>query len=203
MRAGAWSRLGRTAVVGCVPTHSAWCTTTRIGQRSIATARSPSGSKAAVMAGAEKISSGHLPRIACTYLCQSTPAQLRNNSESRERQYELVDRAGGAWLAGPAASSGPSSAKTRSPARAGVAVRAADTGARGVRDLDDRGARLRDAGGRHSRRLDGGDPVRARSPIAHSEPVRRRSRSDDRGGVPRAGVTGRRRRPGSRTSSRG
>lgn len=45
------------------------------------------------MGGAEKISSEHLARVACTYVRQSTPAQVRNNAESRERQYELVGRA--------------------------------------------------------------------------------------------------------------
>ncbi|MCA1681483.1 MAG: recombinase family protein, partial [Actinobacteria bacterium] len=45
------------------------------------------------MGGLEKISSDHLARIACTYVRQSTPAQVRNNSESRERQYELSERA--------------------------------------------------------------------------------------------------------------
>ncbi|MGZ4172535.1 MAG: recombinase family protein, partial [Solirubrobacteraceae bacterium] len=45
------------------------------------------------MGGAEKISSEHLARIARTYVRQSTPAQVRNNIESRERQYELVERA--------------------------------------------------------------------------------------------------------------
>lgn len=47
------------------------------------------------MGGPEKISSDHLARIACTYVRQSTPAQVRNNSESRERQYELSERAVG------------------------------------------------------------------------------------------------------------
>jgi excisionase family DNA binding protein len=45
------------------------------------------------MGGAEKISSEHLARIACTYVRQSTPAQVRNNTESRELQYELKERA--------------------------------------------------------------------------------------------------------------
>jgi DNA invertase Pin-like site-specific DNA recombinase len=45
------------------------------------------------MGGVEKISSEHLARIACTYVRQSTLAQVRNNTESRERQYELVERA--------------------------------------------------------------------------------------------------------------
>jgi DNA invertase Pin-like site-specific DNA recombinase len=45
------------------------------------------------MGGVEKISSEHLARVACTYVRQSTPAQVRNNAESRERQYELVERA--------------------------------------------------------------------------------------------------------------
>jgi DNA invertase Pin-like site-specific DNA recombinase len=45
------------------------------------------------MGGAEKISSDHLARIACTYVRQSTLAQVRDNTESRERQYELVERA--------------------------------------------------------------------------------------------------------------
>jgi DNA invertase Pin-like site-specific DNA recombinase len=45
------------------------------------------------MGGAEKISGEHLARFACTYVRQSTPAQVRNNVESRERQYELVERA--------------------------------------------------------------------------------------------------------------
>jgi DNA invertase Pin-like site-specific DNA recombinase len=45
------------------------------------------------MGGVEKISGEHLARIACTYVRQSTPAQVRNNTESRELQYELVERA--------------------------------------------------------------------------------------------------------------
>ncbi len=45
------------------------------------------------MGGVEKISSEHLARMACTYVRQSTPAQVRNNAESRERQYELSERA--------------------------------------------------------------------------------------------------------------
>jgi len=45
------------------------------------------------MGGVEKISSEHLARIACTYVRQSSPAQVRNNTESRELQYELVERA--------------------------------------------------------------------------------------------------------------
>ena len=53
------------------------------------------------MGGAEKISSEHLARVACTYVRQSTPAQVRNNVESRERQYELTRRAVGlGWPAG-------------------------------------------------------------------------------------------------------
>lgn len=44
------------------------------------------------MGGVEKISSEHLARMACTYVRQSTPAQVRNNAESRERQYELSER---------------------------------------------------------------------------------------------------------------
>jgi len=45
------------------------------------------------MGGVEKISSEHLARIAFTYVRQSTPAQMRNNTESRELQYELKERA--------------------------------------------------------------------------------------------------------------
>lgn len=45
------------------------------------------------MGGVEKISSEHLARIAVTYVRQSTPAQVRNNIESRELQYELKERA--------------------------------------------------------------------------------------------------------------
>jgi DNA invertase Pin-like site-specific DNA recombinase len=45
------------------------------------------------MGGVEKISSEHLARIACTYVRQSSPAQVRKNTESRELQYELVERA--------------------------------------------------------------------------------------------------------------
>jgi DNA invertase Pin-like site-specific DNA recombinase len=47
------------------------------------------------MGGVEKITSEHLARIACTYVRQSTPAQVRNNTESRELQYELKERAVG------------------------------------------------------------------------------------------------------------
>ena len=45
------------------------------------------------MGGLEKISSEHLARIAFTYVRQSTSAQVRNNTESRELQYELKERA--------------------------------------------------------------------------------------------------------------
>ncbi|MGA2928614.1 MAG: recombinase family protein [Solirubrobacteraceae bacterium] len=45
------------------------------------------------MGGLEKISSEHLARIAVTYVRQSTSAQVRNNVESRELQYELKERA--------------------------------------------------------------------------------------------------------------
>jgi len=45
------------------------------------------------MGGVEKISSEHLARIACAYVRQSSPAQVRHNTESRELQYELVERA--------------------------------------------------------------------------------------------------------------
>ncbi len=45
------------------------------------------------MGGVEKISSEHLARFAFTYVRQSTPAQVRNNTESRELQYELKERA--------------------------------------------------------------------------------------------------------------
>ena len=45
------------------------------------------------MGGMEKISSEHRARIAYIYVRQSTPAQVRNNIESRELQYELVERA--------------------------------------------------------------------------------------------------------------
>jgi DNA invertase Pin-like site-specific DNA recombinase len=40
-----------------------------------------------------KVRPGHRERIVCSYVRQSTAAQVRANSESRERQYELVDRA--------------------------------------------------------------------------------------------------------------
>jgi DNA invertase Pin-like site-specific DNA recombinase len=45
------------------------------------------------MGGVEKISSEHRARRAYVYVRQSTPAQVRENSESRERQYELSERA--------------------------------------------------------------------------------------------------------------
>jgi DNA invertase Pin-like site-specific DNA recombinase len=45
------------------------------------------------MGGVEKITGEHLARVACTYVRQSSPAQVRNNAESRELQYELVERA--------------------------------------------------------------------------------------------------------------
>ena len=45
------------------------------------------------MGGVEKISSGHRARLAYIYVRQSTPAQVRENTESRERQYELSGRA--------------------------------------------------------------------------------------------------------------
>ena len=40
-----------------------------------------------------KIADRHLSRHACIYVRQSTPAQLRFNQESTERQYSLVDKA--------------------------------------------------------------------------------------------------------------
>ena len=40
-----------------------------------------------------KIESQHLRRSAYVYVRQSTMAQVERNVESRERQYELVDRA--------------------------------------------------------------------------------------------------------------
>jgi hypothetical protein len=40
-----------------------------------------------------KIESQHLARRAYVYVRQSTMAQVEHNVESRERQYELVDRA--------------------------------------------------------------------------------------------------------------
>ena len=46
-----------------------------------------------VIGGAEKITSEHLARLACPYVRQSTPHQVRNNAESRELQYELKGRA--------------------------------------------------------------------------------------------------------------
>ena len=42
-----------------------------------------------------KIESQHLARRAYVYVRQSTMAQVERNTESRERQYELVDRAVG------------------------------------------------------------------------------------------------------------
>ncbi|MCY4393570.1 MAG: recombinase family protein [Rhodospirillaceae bacterium] len=42
-----------------------------------------------------KIGSDHLAREAVVYIRQSTPDQLRNNHESRRRQYDLADRARG------------------------------------------------------------------------------------------------------------
>ena len=42
-----------------------------------------------------KIESQHLARKAYVYVRQSTIAQVERNTESRERQYELVDRAVG------------------------------------------------------------------------------------------------------------
>jgi DNA invertase Pin-like site-specific DNA recombinase len=46
-----------------------------------------------LVGGAEQLSAEHLARLACTYVRQSTPAQVRNNTESRELQYELKQRA--------------------------------------------------------------------------------------------------------------
>ena len=46
-----------------------------------------------LIGGAEKISVEHLARLACPYVRQSSPAQVRNNTESRELQYELKERA--------------------------------------------------------------------------------------------------------------
>ena len=41
----------------------------------------------------EKIQSSHRERIACVYVRQSTMTQVRNNHESRRRQYGLATRA--------------------------------------------------------------------------------------------------------------
>ena len=46
-----------------------------------------------MIGGSEKITSEHLARLACPYVRQSTPQQVRNNTESRELQYELKGRA--------------------------------------------------------------------------------------------------------------
>jgi DNA invertase Pin-like site-specific DNA recombinase len=46
-----------------------------------------------LIGGAEKISAEHLARLACPYVRQSSPSQVRNNTESRELQYELKERA--------------------------------------------------------------------------------------------------------------
>ena len=46
-----------------------------------------------LVGGAEKLSAEHLARLACPYVRQSTAAQVRNNTESRELQYELKERA--------------------------------------------------------------------------------------------------------------
>jgi DNA invertase Pin-like site-specific DNA recombinase len=40
-----------------------------------------------------KITTAHLERAACVYVRQSSPGQLRNNLESRRRQYALAERA--------------------------------------------------------------------------------------------------------------
>ena len=48
-----------------------------------------------LIGGAEKISAEHLARLACPYVRQSSPSQVRNNTESRELQYELKERAVG------------------------------------------------------------------------------------------------------------
>jgi DNA invertase Pin-like site-specific DNA recombinase len=45
------------------------------------------------MGGVEKISSEHRARVCYVYVRQSTPAQVREHAESRERRYELVGRA--------------------------------------------------------------------------------------------------------------
>lgn len=44
-----------------------------------------------MIGGAEKITADHLARLACTYIRQSSPAQVHNNTESLELQYELSD----------------------------------------------------------------------------------------------------------------
>ena len=40
-----------------------------------------------------KIADQHLSRVACIYIRQSTPGQVRFNQESTERQYNLKDKA--------------------------------------------------------------------------------------------------------------
>jgi hypothetical protein len=42
---------------------------------------------------AAKITEQHLSRMACIYIRQSTPAQVRFNQESTERQYNLATKA--------------------------------------------------------------------------------------------------------------
>lgn len=44
--------------------------------------------------GSQKITAGHLDRLAVVYIRQSSPQQVRENRESRERQYSLRDHAG-------------------------------------------------------------------------------------------------------------
>lgn len=45
------------------------------------------------MSGGDRIGAGHLAREVRIYVRQSSLAQVRNNTESLERQYELVSRA--------------------------------------------------------------------------------------------------------------
>jgi hypothetical protein len=40
-----------------------------------------------------KIAEKHLSRVACIYIRQSTPGQVRFNQESTERQYNLASKA--------------------------------------------------------------------------------------------------------------
>src|SRR3972149_2872235 len=49
-----------------------------------------------------KIQDHHLDRLAMVYVRQSSPQQVLENRESRERQYALADLAAGlGWPAGP------------------------------------------------------------------------------------------------------
>jgi hypothetical protein len=57
------------------------------------TSKDPIATRAAQPLRSPKIRDRHLDRLAIVYVRQSTPHQVRENRESRDRQYALLDHA--------------------------------------------------------------------------------------------------------------